>query len=151
MLLQDWLWADKQFRLTEEIGGPYPFCGFGCCAEVQRWSQKRKDVKFNEIEFLFEDGDEHRGELRTLCEAQLGISVVFAGKERKPFEVGDLIAGLNRRSILEVVTQGKAAKRPYLDELRKAGSAIKYFSRPELIQLCEEAHISKRETRSVAS
>ena len=74
--LRHWRRANKTFRLEEEIGNPYPFCGMACIAYIGEWA-KNHDVPLTDIEFFFETGAEHRGELVKLCKKEYGVDIVL--------------------------------------------------------------------------
>ena len=141
--LRDWRQTNKRFKLVEGFGNPYPFCGFACVAHVQAWADKR-GVELGDIEILFEDGDEHRGELKELCSRQFGITVVFDGKKRMPFQVGDLVAWAGRRESSEYIQSGSVPNRPWVDEIQRVADASRYFSQVQLAELCVQSGVEPR-------
>ena len=150
VLLRDWRWTDKRFELRERIGNPYPVCGLSCVAQVREWGRKKRPpLDINDIELVFEDGDEHRGEMQVLCEKELGVAVVLDGKKtRMPFQVGDLLAWSSRRDLAEMLGDANILHKPWLTEIRKAADVSRYFSRKHLIEFCEELGVPRRSDQS---
>lgn len=140
--LRHWRRANKTFRLEEEIGNPYPFCGAACIAYIGEWAQNH-GVSLTDIEFFFETGAEHRGELVKLCRKEYGVEIILAGKQRLPFQVGDLLAWSGRRNFNDLIG-GKQIDMAFLNEIQKSAHDSKYLALGQLFELCQGVPVAPR-------
>lgn len=106
--------ADAEYILHESIGYPYSVCGTSCIEHVRTWARNRK-IKDNQIIYMFEDGDKHKGDFQRICErnfARFGIEPLF-GKKKDfvPFQAADLAAWKTRHPLREAESD-----KPYTQE-----------------------------------
>jgi hypothetical protein len=99
--LRDWERLNRRYCVAESFGYPYPLCGRTCVAMVSSWARKKAGAS---IQFFFEDGATHRGQLKKILMANDGIEPTFRTKEGMPqFQAADILAWKSRKVLGEVV------------------------------------------------
>ncbi len=81
LIKADYLTVDSYYQLHERLF-PYPLCGVECVKNVERW-RKAHNID-SSIEYIFERGDEHRGQLMDAVENIVGAAPIFRDKLKFP-------------------------------------------------------------------
>lgn len=103
VLINDYKRVDAEYQLHEHIGQPYSLCGTSCIGHVRTWAKSRS-VEANDITFVFEAGDEHKGDFQEICRTRFGIVPLFLSKKDVvAFQAADLAAWKTRHPIREAV------------------------------------------------
>jgi Protein of unknown function (DUF3800) len=101
--LRDWERLNERYCVAEHPGYPYPLCGKQCVAQVMKWARKNNVAQVH-IEFFFENGATHRGQLEKLLRANDGIGPLFKSKEEMvQFQAADLLAWKSRKALAQAV------------------------------------------------
>jgi hypothetical protein len=101
--LRDWEALNLRYQVSESLGFPYPFCARTCVAQVIKWA-RNKSISQKRINFFFEHGAKHRGQLERNLRANDGIGPLFRTKEEQvQFQAADLLAWKHRKLMAEVV------------------------------------------------
>jgi len=97
---QDWETANEVYEMRENLQ-PYALCGLTCIQIADNW-QKASGLDYLPMQYIFEDGDQYKGQLRTWCEKEYGKEPIFRKKVSKsprgdeypltPLQVGDFLA-----------------------------------------------------------
>ena len=142
--------VNEQYKLRE-WAHPYALCGLNCLDKVKKWAWKFK-YDFSLIDYVFEDGDEGKGNLSNLAAQQLSINPVFKSKAHSvAFEAADLIAYEYQKANNAIIHAGDNLLA--FDELRIPlqkfasipGSAEwSLMSQEDMVKNCEKFGISKR-------
>lgn len=103
VLIECWSHINEEFQLNETFGHPYGFCGRFCVFMVRSW-MKRKKVSAP-VEYCFEDGTKHKGELIKLIEVHDHLTPQFKGKELPGLQAADLVAWKNRRVVHDIINR----------------------------------------------
>lgn len=61
LIKADYLRVDSDYQFHEHLS-PFPLCSFTCVEAVERW-RKAHNLLDSSIEYIFERGDQHRGQL----------------------------------------------------------------------------------------
>lgn len=97
VVLEDYWLVDKQYRMHEFLGKPYSVCGRSCIGHVKTWARKHG---IQQVAFMFEAGDEGKGDFQKVCREQEKIEPQFYGKKDFiPFQAADLVAWRSRQPI----------------------------------------------------
>jgi hypothetical protein len=96
---------------------PLVWCGLTVCEMVKRWSANRVRAgvvrRTDKIDFLFEDGDKHRGRLSEAFDQQIGLRPSFRRKEEAvAFQACDMLAWENRRWLTDRANPAWRGPRP---------------------------------------
>ncbi len=75
----DYRAVDKIYRLSE-WAHPYAIAGAHCVAKIQKWGNK-SNYDSSAIDFVFEDGDEGKGDLFQSASKHLAVNPIFKKKE----------------------------------------------------------------------
>ena len=142
--------VNEQYKLRE-WAHPYALCGLNCLDKVKKWAWKFK-YDFSLIDYVFEDGDEGKGNLSNLAAQQLSINPVFKSKAHSvAFEAADLIAYEYQKANNAIIHAGDNLLA--FDELRIPlkkfasipGSADwSLMSQEDMVKNCEKFGIPKR-------
>jgi len=102
---RDYSTVDKRYCLSERYH-PFALAGLTCIQRVQEWAI-RQGISLNEIAYVFEDGDKHKGNLIQRCEEIHHFVPMFEKKHRScAFQAADLLAYESRRGNLAVSESG---------------------------------------------
>ena len=83
--------ADQVYELREYLQ-PYPLCGVTCIEMAHTWMQANH-VEYLNIEYVFESGDEHSGQLFRLTKEYFGKEPFFRTKlQATPLHLADFAA-----------------------------------------------------------
>jgi len=94
--LGDFREVDQEFLLKESVGYPYPLAARVCMARVDEWATARGISE--PIEFFFEDGAKHRGQLLWIAEKDGKPTPIFKKKQEiTQFQAADLLAWEHNR------------------------------------------------------
>lgn len=91
--LNDYEEANKQYVLREAFGGPFSFAGRTCAGKVRQWAES-KNINISNIEFIFEDGMQGKGNWQEVMERDGFLMPTFRPKSKEwpPLQAADLIA-----------------------------------------------------------
>lgn len=122
--LRDWERLNQRYCISESLGYPYPFCGRMCVGAVMQWARKKNATN---IEFFFEDGATHRGQLKKILNANNdGIEPIFRSKETMTqFQAADLLAWKSRRTIADVVRYARPGDIDLYNSIQNSLAEIK--------------------------
>lgn len=146
VVLKDYEAANKQYRLREEVGGPYPVCAEYCVRLARKW-QAKNDVR--DLEFFFEQGDEGKGNLIKLLKERYSIEPSFLSKKIVPFQAADLVAWRTRDSFENMLKGDLDIERAdkVMRSFREAWSGPHeafHGDREWLLRYCREEGITRR-------
>jgi hypothetical protein len=91
--------ADAIYQLHETLR-PYPFCGWACVELAHDW-QKKSNLDYLPMEYVFEEGDDYAEQLRQQIKKDYGKEPIFRKKRDPgakidelltPLQVGDFVA-----------------------------------------------------------
>jgi Protein of unknown function (DUF3800) len=153
VVIHDYNRVDAEYQLNEHIGHPYSLCGTSCIEHVRTWA-KNRSVEANDIAFVFEAGDKHKGDFQEICQRRFGIAPLFLSKKDVvPFQAADLAAWKTRHPIREAVgskpyTESEVQTllfhtKNYLNEPHAGGG----FDHVALMKICRGAQIPLRHRR----
>ena len=141
--LDDFRKVDHEFLLKESVGYPYPLAARVCMARVDEWAAAR-DISLP-IEFLFEDGAKHKGQLLWITEKDGKPTPTFKKKhEVIQFQAADLLAWEHNRLLRKDRTEWLKDLSPALQKLEEMANDWGICGKPELLTLC---HDVKRRSR----
>ena len=85
----DYLRVDAEYKLHESYY-PYTICARACVELATDW----RDVHYPTvpIEYIFECGDPHRGQLRDAVYLKYGVEPIFRKRDNVPLQVADFAA-----------------------------------------------------------
>lgn len=146
--LKDWKRANERYCIVESLGHPYPLCGRTCVSQVMKWAQKQR----GQIEFFFEDGAKHRGELSRLLKANADVEPVFLSKKKMiQFQAADMLAWKSRRVLAEVVEYDGPPDMDSYRRIQKSLAEIKTIPHnygvhtyESLVLLAQRANVPRR-------
>jgi hypothetical protein len=125
LVLPDYRTLDKQYRLTEAVGGPYSFAQAGTMARAFDWLWKRKHPG-DGIGFFIEKGDAGQNALIPFMQREWDIEPLIVprvnthGEEITPFQVADFIAYEHRYAYDKFwKTRERTTPRKSMSELRR--------------------------------
>jgi hypothetical protein len=150
VVMEDYNHVDAEYQLHEHIGYPYSLCGTSCIEHVRTWA-RNCGVDMADISFVFEDGDDHKGDFQEICKARFAITPLFHSKrDFMPFQAADLAAWKTRHPIREAIsnkpyTQAEVGTllfhtKNYLREPHAGGG----FDHTALMKICKGAPIPRR-------
>jgi len=86
---EDYLKVDADYQL-HELYYPYTICAKTCVDMAAKW----RDIHWPTvpIEYIFECGDPHRGQLRDAIYAVYGVEPIFRKRDNVPLQVADFVA-----------------------------------------------------------
>jgi len=88
----DYRLLDRSYQLAESGMYPFPICGRMCVDLTEKW---RRKYAIQNVLYVFEDGDQHKGHLQSLCR-EVGIEPEFVNKRCAPVQAADLLAWRTR-------------------------------------------------------
>ncbi|MBZ5661887.1 MAG: hypothetical protein LAO08_15905 [Acidobacteriia bacterium] len=110
VIMADYNRVDATHQLHEYAGYPYSMCGISCIDHVRTWAKNRK-IK-DPIVYVFEDGDERKGNFPKLCQERFGFEPLFHSKKGFiPFQAADLAAWKTMQPIRDAI-----GTRPYTEK-----------------------------------
>lgn len=87
----DYLKVDSDYQLHEHFS-LFPLCGFTCVEAVERWRNAHHLID-SSMEYIFERGDQHRGQLMDAVESLTGTVPIFRDKVKfSPLQAADFAA-----------------------------------------------------------
>jgi hypothetical protein len=87
---------NRKYIVAEALGYPYPLGARWCIGAVQDWAEYHSEP--TPIEFVFEDGAKHKGQIEWLAERDRFPLPIYKKKsECRTLQVADLLAGEIRR------------------------------------------------------
>lgn len=148
--LAAWATVNKEFCMEEERLTPFAVAGCMAITGVYEWCQKpRPMVMPYQVEFIFEDGDEDKGDLMYWTKRSWKWVPAFKGKKLAPLQACDFLAWEGRRAATDLAELGEHA-----DDYQYRGCFRNLLSRIEqenrqwdehhLRRLCGIHNITKR-------
>jgi hypothetical protein len=101
--LADWGLVNREYCLEEERFTPFSVTGCMSITGAYEWC-KGRGVPFDQVEFIFEDGDEDKGDLIHWTHKAWGITPLFKSKTAVPLQACDFLAGEARRAELDAMS-----------------------------------------------
>lgn len=141
--------AEKIYKIPQHLSYPYPLCGLNVLARVGQWI-RQKGIE-DMIRFVFEAGDDHKGELLKACD-----SLPLQGRKLRPiFEERNDIGGLQAADLLawycgywgRRVALGKPEPPFWLKRLGEELRGDDYWgiiTKAELLTFCDSHGFEKR-------
>lgn len=148
--MQDYEEADVQYCLRE-WAHPYALAGAHCIGMVKAWAEKF-DHNFSLLDYVFENGDEGKGNLFDLSSRHLSIDPIFKPKEWSvAFQAADLIAYEHYKANLKILEAGDGLvgvedlRAPFQSLVSIPGSLQWAVMRtPEIVENCQRYGVSLR-------
>jgi hypothetical protein len=95
---------DADYKLHESFY-PYPLCGLICVAAAAKWRDTH-NLMDAPIEYVFEGGDEQRGQLMSIVEKRTGVTPVFRNRLKAvPIQAADFAAYEVRYSLRNILVE----------------------------------------------
>jgi Protein of unknown function (DUF3800) len=110
VIIEDFNLVDANYQLHEYVGYPYSLCAVSCIDHVRTWARNRR-IK-DSIVYVFENGDERKGNFPKLCRERFGLEPSFRSKKDSiPLQAADLAAWKTMQPIREAI-----GTKPYTEE-----------------------------------
>jgi hypothetical protein len=88
---------NMKYLFNEAFGYPYPTCARSCMGNIEEWA-KTNEIPFDRVEFVFEDGAKHKGQILWIAERDRLRTAIFKKKaEAIPLQVGALLGWLQQK------------------------------------------------------
>ena len=143
VLMESWQNINQEFQLAEMFGPPYAFCGRFCVSIVRSWKERRRISA--PVEYYFENGAKHKGELINRLKKHDGIIAKFAGKESAQLQAADLIAWKNRRVVQDIINRPDSMMgdnlRRSLAPVSRVSRKFNVFDEKELLTFCRRHNV----------
>lgn len=121
--LRDWERLNVRYCVSESLGYPYSFCGRTCVGQVMKWSKKNGKTP---VQFYFEKGALHQGQLDRIVKLNDGIDLSFKSKESMTqFQIADLLAWKNHKIMTDAVRYDGPPDKDVLDSLSRSLDVIR--------------------------
>jgi hypothetical protein len=148
--MRDYDKVSAEYQLSERVGEPYALCGTGCLSRVKQWA-KKKDVDHSKILYIFEDGDEDKGDLFARAKDEK-YTVLFLDKTKTcAFQAADLAAWKAKSAIddaynrkLHRLDGGKRIMQS-LNQIEIVLQDNGMHARSSLLRACAQLKIARRE------
>jgi len=145
VVLADYKAINRRYTLQEVAGHPYPLCAHYCIRLVRQWQKKHG---ITNVEFAFEIGDEHIGDLKRLCKSD-GVEPSFLTKKVVPFQAADLVAWRTRDCFEKALRPGltpELARQLHrsFSQVWKSPHQAFYGDRERLERFCIDQGIPRR-------
>jgi len=122
---------DQEFLLKEAVGYPYPLAARVCMERVDEWATAHGISE--PIEFFFEDGAKHKGQLLWITEKDGKPSPIFRKKhETIRFQAADLLAWEHNKLLRKDRTEWLKGPSPVLQNLEEMSNDWGICGRREL-------------------
>lgn len=96
----------SQMYSLGQLWKPFPLAGSICIEKVKKWA-KQRNVPFDQVLCVFEDGDKDKGELMRSCEKYHGFVPHFMKKAQScAFQAADLLAYEHRLANQRIFKSG---------------------------------------------
>jgi hypothetical protein len=125
VVIADYEAFDADWCFREQFGSAYSFAGLMCIKNSLDWVQKVKTKRNPELQIFFEKGDEHQGELDSLCQSHFSLEIDFRNKDMIQFQPGDMIAWKNRTAVTNARIQGPTQDPEILDSILRSVEELK--------------------------
>ncbi len=105
VIVEDLKTVSRLYKIPKYASLPYPLCASYAIGNVVQWMhkslRKRKASGNDTIQYFFEDGDKHKGELIKAFEIRghRPFPVFLSKEDCSPFQAADLLAWEHRRRI----------------------------------------------------
>lgn len=158
--IQDWVAVNREFFMEEERLSPFAVTGCMAITSTYEWC-RTQGVPYNKVEFIFEDGDNDKGDFEYWSKKAFGMKPLFKGKSADrhdphqrpvtPLQACDFIAGEARCAETALDNRENNAG-PYefrccFEELldrTKSHDKNEKWNKDNLRKLCEKQGIKKR-------
>jgi hypothetical protein len=144
ILLAEYDKVNATYALTECMGHPFPLAGFDTMKRLHDWSFQRKRMPALAV---FEDGDEHKGELIDVAKRELPeiLRPVFQSKKLAPLQAAD-IAAWDLHNVTVKVEQDADFRlwEKSVARLRRIPENHGIYTLEDLLRLCRDAKVPLR-------
>ena len=91
LIKADYVKVDSEYQLHEYLA-PFPLCGFLCADIVEKWRGAHNLLDAS-MEYIFERGDQKRGQLINAMDEKYGVVPIFRDKyKHSPLQAADYAA-----------------------------------------------------------
>jgi hypothetical protein len=146
----DYVVIDKEYKLSESVGKPYVLCGTVALQRLKDWAEKKK-IDYRSVLCVFEDGDEHRGELIENARHDGFNAVLQSKKLIRAFDACDLAAWKAKSAIDDTLnrklykTQGGEKIKRSLEQLGTIVQDNGMYSSKSLFNICTMNGVARRD------
>ena len=145
ILLAEYDRVNKMYALRECMGHPFPLAGLDTMKRLHDWSHQRNRMPALAV---FEDGDEHKGELIDVAKRELPeeLRPVFQSKALAPLQAAD-IAAWDLRNVTVKIEQDAEYHlwEKSLQRLRRIPEDHGIYMLEDLLKLCRNAKVPLRD------
>jgi hypothetical protein len=125
VVVEDHKAFDDLWCFHEIFGSAYSFAGLMCVKDSLDWLNKSTTKRAKPLEVFFEKGDEHQGELDSLCQSHFSIEPNFKNKEMVQFQPADLLAWKNWIAVTNAHLKGYTGDAEILDSIQRSLEELK--------------------------
>lgn len=155
ILLDDWRDTNDEYTLKESHCTPYALAGFIIMDRMVRFAG-RKDPRTLMPEFVFENGDKHKGDFIWMMDNVIsankrglsGMSPIFKPKGLAPLQAADMTGWIQRTAIRARQTQSVAripeSLRRSIRQVAHIPNKWGYMDKEVLVKFCQDYAIPKR-------
>ena len=150
--------VNSRYVLDEYVGVPYSYAGRGCVAHAHKYLRGKHRGTLPEINYVFDDGDEGRGELIRVLVRDGYSAPIFKPSRDRTAEDGTLVRGIVQLQSADFAAyEIRKAFRDDPDEvwplekyrksLRALGSIDSHwgrFTERDMLSLCRKRQIPQR-------
>ena len=151
--LDDWKRANQVYALETNHCTPYALCGFSIMSTAIKWLGKR-DKKKDPVaisEFIFEDGDKHKGDFMWLMDNIIrknrrdlaAISPIFKPKTLVPLQSADFIGWVYRKAVMKELQKMFPKASDSLLDLGMIPNTYGYLDYKHIVKFCEMFDVPK--------
>lgn len=144
--------ADRLHDLSGYAGTPYSFCARGCAEKIREWTEK-SGYGASPIDYIFEDGDEGKGELLRIF-GRDGLPLpIFKPKLPRPghelgvftpLQAADFVAWEHQKATKQMEQGELKHLRKSLQALRPIEKRWGIFTPVDLLKFCRDNSIPLR-------
>ncbi len=125
---------------------PYSWCALLACRHASRWLQ-RNGRPFDTVQFVFEDGDKHRGRFLNRWKElfpRLNPPKFLSKLECVPLQAADMLAWELRRFVLDKQSSKPLPRRSYAEMWQQIPHDWNYYPLGDLLRFCEQQGFPRR-------
>lgn len=143
----------EHHALASSLKTPFSYCAVGALIQVLKWAQRRRGLGprvDGPVEFVFDRGDKHRGQMATALRDTFGIEPIFKDKKDVvPIQAADILAWEHAR-VCGVIRDRDLKKLrmsswPDIQRLFPGSDEWAYLDAQKLAALFDRAGLKKRE------
>lgn len=128
--------VDNQFILKESLGNPYPLAARFCIARADEWAASMNVA--SPIQYIFEDGTKHKGQLLWVAEKDGKPTPTFKKKhEAVPLQAADMVAWEHNRFLTKLKYNSVDCVTPTFEALESMPNDWGVCTADQLVEMCK--------------